>query len=81
MSLPDDKAFIEVLNYTLKALDPAIIRVDRSNEVKDTYIIHMNSGDLVVQNGEVIRKSFLSSGTKAGIDIASLICSIYYSRN
>lgn len=77
MSLPDDKAFIEVLNYTLKALDPAIIRVDRSNEVKDTYIIHMNSGDLVVQNGEVIRKSFLSSGTKAGIDIASLICSIY----
>lgn len=77
MSFPEGAAFIKVLNYTLKSLDPAIISVDQSNEVKDTYIIHMNSGDLLVQKGEVIRKNILSSGTKAGIDIACLIHSIY----
>lgn len=75
--LPEVEPFIEVLNYTLKSLDPAIVSVDKSNEVKNTYIIHLKSGDLLVQNGEVIRKSILSSGTKAGIDIASLIFSIY----
>ena len=37
----------------------------------------MQSGDLLVQDGEVIKKNILSSGTKAGIDIASLIYSIY----
>lgn len=74
---PKEKAFIKVLNYTLKSLDPAIVSVDRSKEVENAYIIHTTSGDLLVQNGEVIRKNILSSGTKAGIDIASLIFSIY----
>ena len=77
VSFPEGKAFIEVLDYTLRSLDPAIIKVDQSQEVKNTYIIHLNSGDLLVQDGEVIRKNILSSGTKAGIDIASLIFSIY----
>lgn len=77
MSLPWGKVFAEVLDYTLKSLDPAIINVSQSTEVKNTYIIHMKSGDLLVQDGEIIRKNILSSGTKAGIDIASLIYSIY----
>ena len=66
-----------MLDYTLRSLDPSIIQVDKSKEVNNTYIIHLDSGDLLVQNGEVIRKNILSSGTKAGIDIASLIFSIY----
>lgn len=77
VNFPEGKEFVEVLNYCLKSLDPSIINVSQSGEVKDTYIIHMNSGDLLVQNGEVIRKNILSSGTKAGIDIACLIYSIY----
>lgn len=74
---PDDASFVQVLDYTLRSLDPSIIQVDKSKEVNNTYIIHLDSGDLLVQNGEVIRKNILSSGTKAGIDIASLIFSIY----
>lgn len=77
MNLPWGKVFAEVLDYTLRSLDPAIVSVDQSAEVKNTYIIHLNSGDLLVQDGEIIRKNILSSGTKAGIDIASLIYSIY----
>ena len=74
---PKGKSFVKVLEYTLKALDPAIKSVTKSNEVDNTFIIHMNSGDLLIQDGEVIKKNILSSGTKAGIDIASLIYSIY----
>lgn len=77
MSLPEGEAFAEVLDYTLRSLDPAIVKVDQSAEVENTYIIHMHSGDLLVQNGEIIRKNILSSGTKAGLDIATLIYSIY----
>lgn len=74
---PDESAFVKVLDYTLRSLDPAIVSVGKSKEVDSTYIIHFDSEDLLVQNGEVIRKNILSSGTKAGIDIASLIFSIY----
>lgn len=74
---PQGESFVKVLEYTLKALDPAIKSVDKSKEVENTFIIHMDSGDLLIQEGEVIKKNMLSSGTKAGIDIAALICSIY----
>ena len=73
----EDETYLKVLDYTLRSLDPSIMGVDQSSEVENTYIIHLNSRDLLVQDGEVIRKSILSSGTKAGIDIASLIFAIY----
>lgn len=77
IEFPQDPAFLQVMEYTLKALDPAIKSVEKSKEVVNTFIIHLESGDLLVQDGEVIKKNILSSGTRAGIDIASLIYSIY----
>lgn len=74
---PQGESFVQVLEYTLRALDPAIKSVYKSKEVENTFIIHTDFGDLLIQEGEVIKKNMLSSGTKAGIDIAALICSIY----
>lgn len=74
---PQDDDFAKVLSYTLRTLDPAIRDVSRLKEVENTYVIHMNSGDLLMQDGQVIKRNILSSGTLAGIDIASLIFSIY----
>ena len=65
------------MDYTLRALDPAIKKVEKSKEVDNTYIVHMESRDLIIQDGEVIKANVLSSGTKAGIDIAHVVSSIY----
>ena len=70
VEFPQDPSFLKVMEYTLKSLDPAIKSVEKSKEVVNTFIVHMQSGDLLVQDGEVIKKNILSSGTKAGIDIA-----------
>lgn len=69
--------FPAILDYTLRALDPSIKRVEKLKKVKNTYIIHMNSQDLIIQDGEVIKNNILSSGTKAGIDVAGMISSIF----
>ena len=74
---PASPGFINILNHTLRALDPAIERVEKSREVDNTYIVHMKSGDVIIQDGEVIKSNVLSSGTKAGIDVARLIAAIY----
>ena len=74
---PEIPGFLEVLDYTLRALDPAIKKVEKSKEVDNTYIIHMEARDIIIQDGEVIKSNILSSGTKAGIDIAHLVSSIY----
>lgn len=68
--------FPMILNYTLRALDPSIEAVEKINMVEDTYVIRMKNQDLVIQDGEVIKNNILSSGTKAGIDIARMLTSI-----
>ena len=65
-----------ILDYTLRALDPSIEKVEKLNEVKDSYVIRMKQQDLIIQDGEVIRNNILSSGTKAGIDVARMLSGI-----
>ena len=75
----------KILDYVLRSLDPSIIKVEKLEEVENTYAIRMKNHDLVMQDGKVINKNILSSGTRAGIDIAGIIsairmgeCGFYY---
>ena len=68
---------LNILNAVLQTLDTSITEVLQSTEVENSYIIKSKNGDLFVQNGEVVDKNFLSSGTKAGLDIAFLISALY----
>ena len=68
---------LDILNAVLQTLDTSITEVLQSTEVEKSYIIKSKNGDLFVQNGEVVNKNFLSSGTKAGLDIAFLISALY----
>ena len=77
ISCPQTPEFEQILDYTLRALDPSITGVEKSKEVENTFIVHMESGDVIIQDGETIRENILSSGTKAGIVIADMISSIY----
>ena len=72
----DSENYPIILDYTLRALDPSIIKVEKLNEVKDSYVVRTKLQDLIIQDGEVIRNSILSSGTKAGIDVARMLSGI-----
>lgn len=68
--------YLAILNYTLRALDPSIKQVEQLNEIENAYVIRMDTQDLIIQDGEVIKNNILSSGTKSGIDIANMLSSI-----
>lgn len=73
----DNIANVEILKYILKTLDPSILDVIKSTEVENTYIIKLKQEDLVIQNGEIIKKeNILSSGTKEGINLSYVVSSI-----
>lgn len=76
--IKDDKGVLEIdiLEKVLETLDPSITKVEKSNEVENSYIIRSTNGDVFVQNGEIKENNLLSSGTKAGIDIAYIISSM-----
>lgn len=82
---PENSKYPTILDYTLRALDPSIKKVEKIKKVKNTYVIRMDLQDLIIQDGEVIKENILSSGTKAGIDIAHMLsaisageCGFYY---
>lgn len=81
LSLPDkDEKFCAILENLLKALDPSILSVEISGEVKRAYVIRLKDSDVVLQHGEPFSTTILSSGTKAGVEVARVIYSIMQGR-
>ena len=68
--------FREILEYTLRALDPAIQSVEKISEVENSYVIKTKTHDVIIQEGKVVKANLLSSGTLSGIDIAFVVSSI-----
>lgn len=71
---------LKVLEKVLQSLDTDIISVEKL-DVKDSYVIKKENQEIIIQEGEVIKESKLSSGTVAGIRIADLISSIILREN
>lgn len=75
------KNYLTILTHTLKALDPSIETIKKIKDVNNSYIIKTKYQDLIVQDGQVIKESLLSSGTLAGLDIADMIAAIKNGHN
>lgn len=81
LQLPvQDQKFCFVLESILKALDPSIQKVEMSQDVKDAYVIRLWDKSIILQNGETFDNNLLSSGTKAGVEVASVVSSLVQGR-
>lgn len=69
-----------VLTKTLKAvigtLDPTLKDVSISNDLKDTFIIRRGRQEIIIQEGKLLNRDILSSGTAEGIDVAFFLSSM-----
>lgn len=77
----NDKKFPHVLENILKALDPSILRVKPSKDVDGAYVIQLRNESVILQNGSPFDTNRLSSGTKAGVEIAKVVSSLMQGRN
>ena len=78
----ENARYLKVLKNTLMTLDNSIVDVTRVKEIDNTYAIVMDNKKLIIQEGKLLDpNNILSSGTKAGIDIADLLTSIIEHKN
>lgn len=74
----DNDKYLHVLEQVLKTLDTSIKEVIKVKELDNTYAIKHDRYSVLIKDGEITNAEYLSSGTKAGIDIAytltALIC-------
>lgn len=67
---------LKIMELILQTLDPAIIKVEKSDEIENTFIIRYTQFSVIVQNGEILNPKVLSSGTRSGIEVAEMLASI-----
>lgn len=72
----NSKRYQQILMLTLQALDPSIVSVKKVKEAENTYIIKANDYEVVMQDGVLTKEQLLSSGTKAGIEVAAMLTSM-----
>lgn len=65
---------LNILDVILKTFDTSIEKVIKSKDVGDAYVIvFKDKQKLILQNGQVVDKSILSSGTQEAISIAKVL--------
>lgn len=77
----EDKQFRRILENILCALDPAIQSVEESKDVSDAYVVRLRDKAVILQNGEPFVTNLLSSGTKAGVEVAEVVSSLMQGRH
>ena len=77
----DHAIYVSILEKTLRALDPSIIRVEAIEAVEDSFVIRMENKDIIMQDGKLVDTNILSSGTMSGIAIANVMASIINGTN
>jgi hypothetical protein len=78
----DDSSFdLKILEKTLMVLDSDIISVKKLEQVENSFFIEKSGEKIIIQNGEVVDSTRLSSGTKSGITIAKMLSAIIKNAN
>lgn len=76
-----DEKFPCVLQNILKALDPSVQKVEKSQDVENAFVIRLKDRAVILQSGSPFDTNLLSSGTKAGVEIAIVVSSLLQGLN
>lgn len=70
----------DVLLRTLKAvigtLDPTLTDVSVSKDLRDSFIIRRKGTEIIIQDGKLLNREVLSSGTAEGVDVAIFLAAM-----
>ena len=72
-----DKAeLLKTLRAVLSTLDPTLTDIRQLNEARDTFLIKRRGTEIFIQEGKLLNRDILSSGTAEGIDVAVFLASM-----
>lgn len=62
--------FLKTLKCVIGTLDPTLKNVIVSHDLKNSFIIKRGNSEIIIQDGKLLNRELLSSGTVEGIDVA-----------
>lgn len=67
---------LKTLRAVIGTLDPTLQDVRLSKDLKDTFIIRRGDAEIIIQEGKLLNRDMLSSGTAEGIDVAMFLAAM-----
>jgi len=67
---------LKTLHAVIGTLDPTLQDVSLSKDLKDTFIIRRGETEIIIQEGKLLNREIMSSGTEEGIDIAIFLAAM-----
>lgn len=70
------KTLLKTLRAVIGTLDSTLTDVSISKDLRDSFIIRRRGTEIIIQDGKLLNREVLSSGTAEGIDIAVFLAAI-----
>ena len=77
----DQDALLKTLRAVIGTLDPTLTDVSIAKDLKDSFVIRRRGKEIIIQEGKLLNRELLSSGTAEGIDVALFLASMYSHKN
>lgn len=74
-------ALLKTLRAVIGTLDPTLTDVSVAKDLKDSFVIRRRGKEIIIQEGKLLNRELLSSGTAEGIDVAVFLASMLSDRN
>lgn len=74
-------ALLKTLRAVIGTLDPTLTYVSIAKDLKDSFVIRHRGEEIIIQEGRLLNKELLSSGTAEGIDVAVFLASMLSDRS
>ena len=75
------EALLKTLRAVIGTLDPTLTDVAIAKDLKDSFVIRRRGKEIIIQDGKLLNKELLSSGTAEGIDVAVFLASMLSQKN
>jgi energy-coupling factor transporter ATP-binding protein EcfA2 len=72
----DQKEMLKTLRAVIGTLDPTLTDVSIAKDLKDSFVIRRRGEEIIIQEGKLLNRELLSSGTAEGIDVAAFLASM-----
>ncbi len=74
-------ALLKTLRAVIGTLDPTLKDVSVAKDLKDSFVLRRRGKEIIIQEGKLLNRDLLSSGTAEGIDVAVFLASMLSSKN
>ena len=72
----DQNELLRTLKAVLGTLDPSLTDIEKLRGAKDTFLIKRRGTEILIQEGKLLNREVLSSGTAEGIDVAVFLATM-----